>query len=109
MISEEKALNQAMQRYQRDAYMDGTLTHDTYYLWLSDWIGLRELIVPATVERIRESRDPHLNDIPLAAWDSRHNLVRAAAFRKGIAWSQSDTVCCLKAMAKRMAERTVSE
>ena len=88
----------------RRAYMDGALTFADYYCWLADEIGGLERVVPFSVERIRASHDEHLNDLPLIVWDSQNHVVQRAAFQAGAkAWSLSDTVCVLKALARRQA------
>ena len=49
------------------------------------------------------STDPHFNDIPLQIWDGNHELVRGKANRAGIlGWSLSDSVCCLKTLARNI-------
>jgi hypothetical protein len=103
MDPEEKAGNKELLATQRKRYLDRELTHDEYYLWLSDWLGLTDSIIPATDETVRASTDPHLNDIHLYAWDCMHGIVQCHARARGIPWSPSDTVCCLKAMARRRA------
>ena len=95
MTRQEQATNE------RNRYMAGEITHAEYYLWLSDFIGLTDGLIPASNERVKASKDEHLNDIPLQSWDNMHDLVRQRA--GGLAWSLSDTVCCLKAMARRRA------
>jgi len=88
---------------ERSRYMDGEISHDEYYLWLSDWIGLPDSLIPATIDEIRASNDEHFNDIRLQRWDAMDKSVRAYA--GGLYWSLSDTVCCLKAMARRRRDR----
>ncbi len=86
---------------QRARYMAGELTHEQYYLWLSDWIGIPDSFIPFSNEQVQRSTDPHLNDLPLGKWDEADFLVRQLA--TGLPWALSDTVCCLKAMARRRA------
>ena len=90
---------------ERARYMAGEIDHQTYYLWLSDLIGLNYGHIPVDNDSVKASKDQHLNDIPLRRWDSGHFAVQHAAYRAGLPWSMSDTVCCLKAMARRRAER----
>jgi hypothetical protein len=108
MDAKEKAGNKGLLAAQRLRYLNHELSHDEYYLWLSGWIGLADGLIPATDEKVRASTDPHLNDIPLRAWDAVHGIVRGRANAKGIPWSQSDTVCCLKAMARRRAGKKLT-
>jgi hypothetical protein len=80
----------------------GTKAHNEFYLWLADAIGITVASLPVSLDRIRESTDPHLNDISLASWDRCDPMVRAKAVRAGMrSWSLSDTVCVLKAFARR--------
>ncbi len=92
---------------ERARYMAHEITHQAYYLWLSDFIGLTDSLIPASNERVKRSTDPHLNDISIHLWDSMHYTVQRIAFQKGLPWSMSDTVCCLKAMANRRAESAI--
>lgn len=97
------ALTQTDVSIQRKRYMDGEITHTEHYLWLADSLGITERLLPVSIETIRDSQDENLNDIPLQLWDARHGIVRGIA--RGLAWSLSDTVCTLKAVARRAAER----
>lgn len=89
----------------RKEYLDHKLGHDDFYLWLADSIGVTEKMLPVPVARVRQSNDQHLNDIPLNLWDRRDPLVRHNAFQAGMkSWSLSDSVCVLKAVARRAAK-----
>jgi hypothetical protein len=96
-----KEENIATQKAQRDRYMSHEIDHQTYYIWLADFIGAGYGLIPVSAERVEQSTDPHLNDITLATWDHCDPIVRQIAFRKGLAWSLSDTVCVLKALARK--------
>ena len=91
--------NKEVYSTERQKYLNGEISHDIFYTWLAGFIGATYADVPVSRERIRNSADPHLNDIPLHLWDSRHYNIRAKAYSKGLAWSMSDTVCVLKALA----------
>lgn len=110
----------------RREYMAGAVTHQDYYCAIADALGRQavEAIVRtvATNDLLRErlQADPHLNNIPLPLWDMQHgrvlNLVRdhgravMAISWDGrvpagkVCWSLSDTVCTLKAAARRLVE-----
>lgn len=114
MSTETQKANQEIYNARRAEYMEahskewnargsGSEAHQAFYLWLSDWLGLPASLIPATVEEVKASTDPHLNDIPLHRWDRMHDCVRRYAGKLGF-WSLSDTVCCLKAMARRRNE-----
>ena len=92
--------NQKIFDEKRKLYMDGKLTHKEFYLWLALFIGVSKAHLPVSQERINNSADEHLNDIPLKLWDNQDYIVRHLAYAKGLAWSLSDTVCTLKAIAK---------
>jgi hypothetical protein len=70
--------------------------HQNYYQWLAESIGIGPSVLPP--DHVR-SKDPHFNDVPLYLWDQRHGIVRYHA--RHLAWSLSDSVCCLKAIARR--------
>ena len=87
-------------RDQRYRYVvGGSLTHAQYYEWLCNFIGAGVGMVPATDKQLLQSTDPHLNDIPLALWDSRYEFIVHIA--RGLPLSKSDSVCILKHLAKR--------
>lgn len=89
----------------RAAYLNHDITHEEYFCWLADFIGLTDGMIPVSNERIQASHDPHLNDISLMIWDNSHRSVQCQAWKKNIVWSQSDSVCCLKALARRRQRR----
>jgi hypothetical protein len=96
----------------RKEYMDADretqpTAHADYYEWLSDFIGLTDNLIPFTAAQVDASTDEHLNDLPLRQWDAMDGFVRQAVRRVpgGLSWALSDTVCCLKAMAKRRQRR----
>ena len=88
----------------RKQYMNHECTYSEYYAQfgqhLVDSVGSS-----IGVERIKQSTDEHLNDIPLKEWDSLAELVRLTVGRKlaeangtgGI--SLSDCVCAAKSAA----------
>ena len=88
---------------QRQRYMNNEISHADYYLWLADGIGITKADLPVSIDRIRQSQDEHLNDISLVMWDRRDPIIRAKAYHHKLPWSLSDTVCCLKAVARREA------
>ena len=85
----------------RKRYMNHELSHQEFYTWLANKIGITIADLTVTADRILKSKDPHFNDIPLAQWDGMQPFVRAAAYRAGMkSWSLSDTVCTTKAVAR---------
>ena len=98
--------NKALVKAKKQAYRANEISHDEYFLWLSDFIGLNDNLIPFSNDYIKASKDKHLNDCPLVRWDNMDGVVRTYASSKGLGWSLSDTVCCLKAMARRRASCT---
>ena len=98
-------VNQQAYNQQRQLYMNHKITHQQFYLWLASFIGVTDAMLPVSKERIARSQDPHFNDIPLRLWDYKDYDVRQLAYNKGLAWSLSDTVCTLKAIALQYSER----
>jgi hypothetical protein len=106
-----------------DWYRKMCYEHFHKYECLAQRIGIERLtrLVPATLEVLTASyeTDPHLNNIPLAKWDSMDSLVRRARAsvsihgspdsrtdtytvdgKKVFNWSHSDTVSLLKHVAR---------
>jgi hypothetical protein len=52
----------------RSDYLEGRCTHQEYYLDIAS--GLHLTANSELLQWVRQSRDPHLNDIPLRRWDS---------------------------------------
>jgi len=91
--------NQKLVNEQRAKYMNHELSHHDYYIWLAKFIGANKSMLPVSQSRINQSTDEYLNDIPLKLWDNQDYLIRRLAYNKGLAWSESDTVCVLKTIA----------
>lgn len=86
----------------RRLYLDGTLSHQDFYLWLAQAIKVNECQIPVSLASLAGSTDPHFNDIShIAVWDRMHPTIHRQAGAHGMrSWSQSDTVCVLKAAAR---------
>lgn len=108
----------------RKQYMDGKLTHQAHYMNVARAIGLDQLTklvltYVADKERLTVAlrSDEYLNNIPLDKWDNMHVSVRglvsynakqvmheswegAELPRGSFAWSLSETVSTLKAVAR---------
>jgi hypothetical protein len=99
----KESLNERV-REMRGRYLEKEISHDEYYLWLADQIGVTFALVPFPKETIKAElkKDRCLNGTPLRAWDAKHPVV--AYYAAGLVWSLSDTVCVLKAVARREAE-----
>jgi len=88
---------------ERPRYVRGEITFQEFYTWLAGEIGIADHHVPATLDRLRESEDSYLNDIPIRSWDGQDFAIRQLAHSAGMrVWALSDTVCCLKAHARKM-------
>lgn len=86
----------------RKQYLDGKISHDDYYCWIANFIGVTEQDIPFTKEQILNSKDIHLNDLPLNIWDKKHPLLNLLAKQKSLNWSYSNTVCVLKSFARKL-------
>ena len=65
-----------------------------------------KLLVPASRDRIIKAlaEDEHLNNIPLATWDTASYDLKPLCVRKGVTvMAQAELVCILKRCAVRMA------
>lgn len=94
--------NQETVNEMRLTYLIGAMTHDNFYIWLSEFIGLTYDHIPVTSEAVAKSKDKeNLNDISIHRWDSSYEFSKELASAKRIAWSYADNVCCMKALAKK--------
>ena len=93
---------------QRRKYLNGTLSHEEFYLDLADAIAFDDLatLVPKTAFK---SRDHHLNDLPLNLWDYRFSAVKMLLIRsinqghvikRTNGLSAVESVCTLKTVAR---------
>ena len=87
----------------RQEYMDHKITHQEYYEWFGKEIGFKPSMLRIPLDEVRNSQDPHLNDIPLTLWDNHNDQVRhlIGFYAGGISWSLGDTVCLTKVMARK--------
>lgn len=114
----------------RDDYMNGTVDHHTYYCALADAIGRtaieRLVLAIAPLRELTEclATDEHLNNIRLAKWDGMDPAVRRLVRHEHMAiswsdaaqpiapgricWSLSESVCVLKAAARRMVKEALA-
>lgn len=78
--------------------------HQEFYLEVAQASGIdHKSFHPDFAERVRNSSDPHLNDIPLSAWD-RLSVKSAKAIQKAIeerggVYDHDDGVCAWKSAA----------
>lgn len=87
----------------RKEYLNGNISHDEYYCWLGNFIGVTEADVPFSKEQLEKSKDIHFNDLSLKIWDSKHSLLYILAKNKSLlTWSYADTVCVLKSLARKV-------
>jgi hypothetical protein len=86
----------------RRLYLDGTLSHQDFYLWLAQAIKVNECQIPVSLASLAGSTKPYFNDIAaLRVWDNMDPTIRRQAHEHGMrSWSLSDTVCALKAAAR---------
>jgi hypothetical protein len=88
-------------RAKRKEYMDNKISHHDYYIWLANLIGANKSYIPVSKETLFKSTDKYFNDIPMKLWDDKHPLILQLIRSKHIQyWSNSDTVCVLKALAR---------
>ncbi len=93
--------------FTRDDYMNQRCTHDDYYGQF-DCPQVRDSVLRTIgLNRIIASTDEHFNDIRLTLWDSVQlpsETLRALASANGTRgyYSQSETVCIAKAVARKI-------
>lgn len=92
-----------------DPAADMALHRKYYAQFVSE--GVRDSVGRAIgVDRIMASTDPHLNDIPLKAWDALHCWIAwlCGEYAKhnciSMTWALSDSVCVAKEAARQIKE-----
>lgn len=97
----------------RKDYLDGKVTHREYYASICKAAGIAFGDASKIVERCRNSKDPHYNDIPLWEWDSmtvggRRALSRALEAH-GDFYSDAGGVCAYKEAVRQAVDRSRGE
>ena len=94
----------------RKEYMDGSVTHEEYY---SQFVNhnIKDVVIRSIrLNRIKNSTDPHFNDIPLHEWDMLESSTRSICGKAiseantGGGVSLSDCVCIAKQAARMIKE-----
>ena len=100
--------------FTREQYMNKEVSHQEYYAQFVT-PGVMNLVRNAIGEgTIRDSQDPHFNDIPLARWDNLHpyilSLVGWKISKANGGWGVSlgETVCVAKAAAEMIRDEWLS-
>lgn len=91
----------------RKQYLNNECSHHEYYIQFVTPLTRTVVANGIGIDRIKGSTDPHLNDIPLAEWDSlpinlyyNDNAMKAA----GDYLTKSGAVCIAKAAAREIAQ-----
>jgi hypothetical protein len=93
----------------RRDYIDGKATFSEYYTQFITPSLIEAVKGKIGVDRVKSSNDPHLNDIPLAKWDSiflDYNLKKEIALKMqevGDFLSLAGCVCTAKECARILA------
>lgn len=90
----------------RQEYMSGQATHAQYYGQFATDAVTRFVVSAIGKKALRASKDPHMNDVPLARWDALHpalhSMCSARLAKTGATggYSLSDSVCIAKQAAR---------
>jgi hypothetical protein len=93
----------------RRDYIDGKATFSEYYQQFTTPALIEAVTRKIGIDRVKASKDPHLNDIPLAKWDSiflNYNLKKEIALKMqeaGDFLSMAGAVCTAKECARTLA------
>lgn len=91
----------------RDDYMAGRVTFDEYYTAICD--GLDSNMVGHLLERVRKSKDEHLNDIPLVLWDRVADAYSGRIGRNLVRHGDWNTLACRVCVLKTLAKLAVGK
>ena len=92
----------------RKVYLDVKISHHDYYMQFATEAMKRQVIRDITVEEIKNSKDEHLNDIPLHRWDSLSGCMFRGSIMMvrptGESVSPATLVCIYKAIARDLVK-----
>lgn len=93
--------------FSRKDYLDGKCTHREYYSQFVNQI-VRDKVAQKFSKSLKESNDPHFNDIPLQRWDYVFALVppfiKDAMKEAGDYPTAAGLVCIAKEAARQIKE-----
>jgi hypothetical protein len=102
-----------MELITRKDYLDGKATHRQYYGQIVKLAGISFSKDSKIVERCKNSKDPHYNDIGLPAWDvmaaSRAPHIQTALKKCGDFFTKAGGVCVMKEAVRQAVESTEDE
>ena len=91
--------------FTRADYLADKCTHQQYYAQFVSEVAKNLVARHIGLDRIKASKDPHFNDIPLARWDqiAHGGIPRAIAFKDvGDTSTLAGNVCIAKEAARQL-------
>lgn len=92
--------------FTRKQYMNNEVTHAAYYGQFVDESIKAIVLRYIGTNKLLDSSDEHMNDIPLPEWDSATHAVpsrtKQAMIAAGDQWSMGSGVCLLKQAARQL-------
>ena len=90
-------------KFSRSDYLDNKCSHDDYYGQFVNEFRKATVARIIGTDNIKNSKDPHFNDIPLHKWDSLPaNCTDSEMKEVGDFYTLSGKVCIAKACAKQI-------
>ena len=93
----------------RKDYLDNKCTHKEYYSQFINGRNIEQVLIGIGKKRILNSKDEHLNNIPLKEWD---NLTARNVSKRmeecGDYLTPAGKVCIMKACARHIKENEVN-
>ena len=94
-------------KFTRKQYMNHECTHREYYgQYVEPWVK-SQVLLRIPLEKLRASKDEHLNDIPLRRWDAmpfNSFSISQAMKGNGDYLTQAGIVCIAKEAARQIME-----
>jgi hypothetical protein len=88
----------------RKMYLQGECTHREYYSQFVTDAIIRIVRNSIGMDAINNSKDEHMNDIPLQLWDRLTHVIHCNFDAAGDFRTNSGCVCVLKEAAKQIKE-----
>ena len=94
----------------RKEYLDGKCTHEEYYGQFVSRVTKYRVLAHIRMDKLKKSKDEHLNDIPLRIWDNASNNFPHVSTKMeecGDYLTLAGCVCIIKESARQLLQGAI--